>query len=73
MNSSGKQAFMAFKSAILHSCAKKKMTNDSIVGAISIQLVVASRKNEASHEREAWRCYDICLECLPFLSTRGIL
>lgn len=39
MNSSGKQAFVAFKSAILHACAKQKMTNDSTVSAI--QLVVA--------------------------------
>ncbi len=47
---------------------EKKMTNDSIVGAISIQVVVASRKkNESFHEWEARRCYDICLECLPFL------
>lgn len=65
---SGKQAFMAFKSAILHACTKKKMTNDSAVGAIWIQLVVASRKNESPHEWELDSVMIFVLERL-FLSV----
>lgn len=64
---------MAFESAILHACAKQKMTNDSTVAAI--QLVVASKrgkKNEAAHEWEARLSYDICLGRLSFALTGEI-
>lgn len=58
VKSSGKQAFIAFKSAILHACTRERMTNDSIVGTISIQLVPACRKDAS------WMGG---LRCLPFI------
>lgn len=67
VNSSGKQAFMGFKSAILHAFMKQKMTNGSIVGAIWIQLVVASRKKWV----DLWMESSTLLWCLfgmPFIS-----